>query len=162
MAVDNNLQLFNNDNLTIAASTALSSVGAEIELGRIGIGRNAQVVAFVQTPASAASSRDLFIDFEVALDGVFAAADATGVNPTVNTVATIHFETGFKGAQTRDIGLQIPWQEYVDADIEMRAVVRSPSTTVSADWDNVEVFVGYSESQHYGRLATVETLDVDI
>lgn len=159
--LDATLKLDSHTAAAEGAAAAIVDAGTAVNIGRTGIHRNTQFVASV---ANADADRgSLFVDLELTLDNTFATADATGVNPTINTIATLHFEQGFKGVRTADVGRAIPWQKYAAASIDVRSVIRSPSDAQAADYGLIECFLGSSnEGEYYGRLATADTLATDI
>ena len=159
--LDANLKLDSHTAAAEGAGAAIVDAGTPIVIGRTGIHSNCQ---FVVSVANADADRgQLYADLELTLDGTFATADATGVNPTINTICTLNFTEGYKGVRTVRIGRGVPWQKYTGANIKVRSVLRSPSDAQAADYGLIEAFIGsVSETEFYGRLATADTIAPEI
>jgi hypothetical protein len=143
MVVDANLKLFDAA-LTIASNTAVDTQGTAVNIGKTGLHRNAQLVVFVPT---AAPSHDLIAKLQLTTD-----------NSTWRDVGSVVFAAGFKGKRVVDVGMQIPWQEYDSADIDVRLKLDNTSLSITATWGTVVAYLGAGETELYGRLPTADTL----
>lgn len=146
MAIDTNLQLFSNTAYN-GATNATSTNGSDLNIGRTGLNRNAQLVAFVQL---ASAVRDLDMTLYLGLN-----------NSTMRSIGSIHFAKGYRGKQVLHIGNEFPWEQWTDGEIELRLNVAHSNAENGDDSNHgrVSAYIGYGERQAYGRKpGAAETL----
>lgn len=146
MAIDSNLQLFSNNDLNVTAN-GFSQNGSDLNVGRTGLNRNAQLVGFVQT---ANADRDLQMKLYMSLN-----------NDTFRQIGQIDFAKGFAGKQVLHIGNEFPWEEWTDGEIMLRLGVTADNHANDSDFNRVKAYIGYGEKQAYGRKAGAAEARVD-
>lgn len=140
-------QLFSSAALTVNANTALSSNGNDVTIGRTGLHSKSQVVAYV---GAANADRDLAFSIYRSLD-----------DTNFRLVGTITFPAGYKGKQVLNLGESLPWQEWTDANIQLRCYVAAANHANASNWGAVSVYVGAGEETVFGRKANASETLVD-
>ena len=137
-------QVFTDADLTVATNSFVQN-GSDVNLGRGGLNSKSQLVVYV---GLAEADRDLSFNLYLSLN-----------NSTFRLRDTLTIPAGFAGKSVKNIGLSIPWREWVDAEIMIRCSVTASDHANPGDWNAVTAYLGSGEEEVYGRKpGTADTL----
>lgn len=129
------------------SSNGFSSNGNDLNIGRGGIPTRSQLVTYV---GKANVDRTLNFNYYLSLN-----------NDTFRQIAVITYPPTFKGKRTLNIGMSLPWQKWVDAEIMLRCSVTASNHANASDWDKVSSYLGSGEETVFGRAAGASDTLVD-